>query len=345
MIRVATSLLPVFIFLAALIYLDSFKLVKISFILKTILAGCIAAIISYFINSFLLDNLSISLSTYTMYISPLIEESLKASFIIYLLAKNKIGFMVDAAIYGFAVGAGFAFIENIYYLSSLNQPNLIIWFIRGFGTAVMHGGTIAIFAIITKNIIDRKKEFKLFQIIPGIISALLYHYIPGLLFAMGIHSFFNHFIFSPILLTVLQLIVLPLIIVFVFNRSEILLKQWMESGMDNDVQLLAQINEGNFSESHAGIYLSSLQNKFSGTVLADMLCLIRIRLELAIKAKGILLMKQAGIPIVLDDEVKEQLNELKFLERNIGSTGMLALSPIFHTSTHDLWQLYMLEKN
>lgn len=345
MIRIAISLLPVFLFLAALIYLDSFKLVKISSVLQTIFAGCIAAIICYFINSFLLNNLSISLSIYTRYISPLIEESLKASFIIYFLAKNKIGFMVDAAIYGFAVGAGFAFVENIYYLGSLNEPNLIIWFIRGFGTAVMHGGTTAIFAIITKNIIDRKKEFKPFQIIPGFLLAMFYHYLPGILFAVSIHSFFNHFIFSPVLLTVLQLIILPLIIVFVFNRSEILLKQWMESGMDNDVQLLTQINEGNFSKSHAGIYLTSLQNKFSGTVLVDMLCLIRIRLELAIKAKGILLMKQAGIPIVLDDEVKEQLNELKFLEKNIGSTGMLALSPIFHTSTRDLWQLYMLGIN
>lgn len=344
MIRIVISILPVFIFLAALMYLDSFKLVKISFVLKTILAGCLAAIVSYFINRFLLNNLPVELSTYTRYISPLIEELLKASFIIYLLAKNKIGFMVDAAIYGFAIGAGFAFIENIYYLSSLNQSSLIVWFIRGFGTAVMHGGTTGIFAIITKNISDRKKEFKLFQIIPGILSALIYHYIPGLLFAIGIHSFFNHFIFSPVSLTMLQLIVLPLIIVYVFNRSEILLKKWMETGMDNDVQLLAQINEGKFSESHVGEYLLSLQNKFTGTVLADMLCMVRIRLELAIKAKGVLLMKEAGIPVVLDDEVKEKLNELKYLEKNIGSTGMLTISPIFHSGKRDLWQLYLLER-
>ena len=341
MIRIAISLLPVFVFLAALIYLDSFKLVKISLIVKTILAGCIAAIISYFINRSLLDNLSIELSVYTMYVSPFIEEFLKAAFIIYLISKNKTGFMIDAAIYGFAVGAGFAFVENIYYLSSLDQSNLILWFIRGFGTAVMHGGTTAIFAIVTKNIIDRKKVFK-----KNIyLISLIYPYLPGLIFAIAIHSFFNHFVFSPFLLTALQLIILPLIISYVFYRSEILLKKWMETGMDNDVQLLAQINEGKFSESHVGEYLFSLQSKFSGTVLADMLCLVRIRLELAIKAKGVLLMKEAGIPVVLDDEVKEKLNELKYLEKNIGSTGMLTISPIFHTSTRDLWQLYILEKN
>ncbi|MEJ2614973.1 MAG: PrsW family glutamic-type intramembrane protease [Ignavibacteriaceae bacterium] len=344
MIRIAISLLPVFVFLTALIYLDSFKLVKISLIVKTILAGCIAAIVSYFINRFLLDSLSLELSSYTMYVSPFIEEFLKASFIIYLISKNKTGFMIDAAIYGFAVGAGFAFIENIYYLSSLEQSNLILWFIRGFGTAVMHGGTTAIFAIVTKNIIDRKKEFKVFKkhIYP---VSIIYPYFPGLIFAIVIHSFFNHFIFSPVLLTALQLIILPVIITYVFYRSEVLLKKWMETGMDNDVQLLEQINEGKFSESNVGEYLLSLQNQFSGTVLADMLCLIRIRLELAIKAKGVLLMKEAGIPVAADDEVKEKLNELKYLEKNIGSTGMLTISPIFHSSTRDLWQLYMLEKN
>ncbi len=343
MVRTAISVLPVFIFLAALIYLDSFKLVKISFVLITILAGCVAAVISYFINIFLINNLPVPLSTYTMYVSPFIEEFLKASFIIYLLAKNKVGFMVDAAIYGFAVGAGFAFIENIYYLSSLSQTNLIVWFIRGFGTAVMHGGTTALFAIVTKNIIDRKKGFRLYQIIPGVIFASLYHLLPGLLFAVGIHSFFNHFVFSPVILTVLQLIALPAVIAYVFYRSENLLKQWMESGMDNDVQLLAQINEGKFAESNSGTYILSLQDKFSGIVLADMLCIIKIRLELAIQAKGLLLMREAGVPVVLDPDVKEKLNELKYLEKNIGPTGKLAISPILHTSTKDLWQIYMLQ--
>ena len=49
--------------------------------------------------------------------------------------------MIDAAIYGFAVGAGFAFIENIYYLHSLEHHKIVVWIIRGLGTAVMHGGT------------------------------------------------------------------------------------------------------------------------------------------------------------------------------------------------------------
>ncbi len=345
MLRILISLLPVLAFLAALIYSDSFKLIKRSLVVQAFFAGIIAAGISYIINRYLLTSLTIETTPYTLYISPVIEEILKAAFIIYLIAKQKVGFMIDAAIYGFAIGAGFALLENIYYLNAVDQSNLFVWFIRGFGTAVMHGGTTAIFAIITKNISDRRNEFKLSQLIPGFLFVILYHLFPGLVLAIGIHSFFNHFLLAPVLMTVMQLIILPLIIVFVFYRSEIILKNWLESGLDTDVELLEQINEGRLSESHIGQYLTSLQNNFSPEVIVDMIAYIRTHIELSIEAKGVLLLKQAGVPVSIDEETKDKFKELKYLESSMGQTGKLAISPILHTSTRDLWQLYMLEQS
>ena len=330
MIKILISLLPVFILLLILIYLDSYKLVKITNVILLIFMGFVAAILSYVINDFLLANLSVEVTTYARYIAPVIEEILKASFIIYTIRKKKIGFMVDAAIYGFAIGAGFAFIENIYYLNVIESSNIFLWIIRGFGTAVMHGGTTAIFSILTKNLSDRSNNVK------------FKNYLPGLLVAILIHSFFNHLLLPAIAITILQLIFLPLLIIFTFHKSEQVLKQWMETGLNNDVELLEQIDNGIFSESHAGQYLLSLQNKFSGTVLADVLCLIKIHSELSIRAKGVILMRKVGLPVIIENEVKEKLEELRYLEKSIGPTGRLAIAPIFNISTKDLWQLYML---
>jgi protease PrsW len=114
MAGVLVSLFPVLIFLLILIYYDSYKLVKVKTVIFLILTGCLAAALSYFINSYFLDHLTIDSSSYSRYIAPVIEETIKASLLIYLISKNKIGFMVDALIYGFAIGAGFALIENIY---------------------------------------------------------------------------------------------------------------------------------------------------------------------------------------------------------------------------------------
>lgn len=331
MIKILVSLFPVFIFLIILIYLDSYKLVRLNTILLLIFIGCIAALLSYGINNLLINSTQVNVTSYARYIAPVIEESLKASFIIIMISKKKVGFMVDAVIYGFAIGAGFAFVENIYYLSVVNSSNIFLWIIRGFGTAVMHGGTTAIFAILTKNISDRSEKYPLYLTL-----------IPGLFLAILIHSIFNQLLLPAIAITLLQLILLPLLLTYVFYRNEIALRNWMEIGLDNEVKLLDQIDNGTFSESHAGQYLLSLQDKFAGTVLADMLCSIKIHVELSIKAKGVLLFRKAGLPVIIEDDIRDKLSELKYLEKSIGATGKLAVAPIFKMSSKDLWQLYML---
>ena len=70
----------------------------------------------------------------------------------WLLRKNRVGFMVDAAISGFAVGAGFAVLENLTYIPDVSAAGLVSSAIRGLGTAMMHGGTTAIFGIVSVNL-------------------------------------------------------------------------------------------------------------------------------------------------------------------------------------------------
>lgn len=269
---------------------------------------------------------------YSRYVAPIVEEVLKAMFIVYLIKSRKIGFMVDAAIFGFAIGAGFAFVENIYYLQNLQSSNILIWIIRGFGTAVMHGGTTAIFAILTKGLLDRHSSEKFYLFIPGLVLAIL------------IHSLFNHFILSPVLMTLVQLILLPAIIIFVFKQSEKITREWLEIGFESDVWLLEYITSGNISETKIGKYLYSLKRQFPGEIVADMLCLLQIHLELAVRAKGILMMREAGFKSHFDPEIKQKFAELRYLEKNIGKTGRLAVSPILHSTTQDLWQLYLLDE-
>ena len=48
--------------------------------------------------------------------------------------------------------------------------------------------------------------------------------------------------------------------------------------------------------------------------------------------------------IAPDPEVKAKFEELRYLEKNIGTTGLLAIDPFLHTSNRDLWQLNMLDQ-
>ena len=111
-------LLPVVIFLVVLVYMDSYKLVSLKTVLGVITLGGLSAIAALYVNGWLLDLFSMNLKQYSRYVAPIAEESLKALVIIYLFRSSKIGFLVDSAIMGFAVGAGFALVENFYYLQS-----------------------------------------------------------------------------------------------------------------------------------------------------------------------------------------------------------------------------------
>lgn len=331
--QIIISLLPVFLFLWVMIYLDSYKLVRFNTILLIILIGIIIALLTYIINSYLLRNYFEDQILYARYISPIIEETLKSSAIIVLIRSQRVGFMVDGAIYGFAIGSGFAFIENISYLIFIDNYSLLIAGLRGFGTAFMHGGTIAIFATISMNLRNRSHNHSILLFVPGLVVAII------------LHTGFNHFIISPLIMTIGQILFMPVMFISIFYRSEIGLKKWLNLNMDTEMTLLEYVNLGSISESKIGVYLQTMKDIIPGKVMVDIICYLRIYLELAINAKGRLLLLEAGFNQGYDKELKSKITEMKFLQKSIGKTGQLALSPVIRFSNRDLWQIYFISND
>jgi len=329
-IHLLLGLLPVCFFLAALVYLDSYKLVPIRLVLTVIALGCGAAALSYPVSLVWLDLVGIDFTAYTRYVAPAFEEALKAAVITVLLRHNRIGFLVDAAILGFAVGAGFAILENLYFLRIVPETQLGTWIVRGFGTALMHGGATAIFAITTHTIVGQNQT-------SGKAA-----YLPGFIIAVIVHSVFNHFFFAPIINTLGVLLILPLLLTAVFDRSEKAVSEWLGMGFDADTELLKLINSGEFSTSKVGMYLKSLKEKFEGPIVADLLCYLRLHTELSIRAKGLLMLRESGFENKTGEETRAKLEELRYLEGSIGTTGKLAIKPFMAMSQKDLWKFYML---
>jgi hypothetical protein len=202
----------------------------------------------------------------------------------------------------------------------------------GLGTAILHGATTAVFALLAKRLGDRHPERPLAVLVPGLLAAT------------AAHSLYNHFLVSPLLAAALLLVGLPLLVVFVFERSERATRDWLGVGLDSDLELVESISTGRALETRVGEYLRSLKARFPGEQVADMLCLLRIQAELAIRAKGLLLAREAGFAAPVGEDVRANLRELRYLERSIGPTGLLALKPLLRRSARDLWQVYFLEE-
>lgn len=330
--NIVVALVPVLLLLAALQLMDSFKLVRLPAILAAIGAGAVAAFACLWLHTAIVSIVDIPTTPFARYVAPVTEEAAKSLFIVFLLKRRRIAFLVDAAVFGFAVGTGFALIENIDYLRHLDSPRLSLWLVRGLGTAVLHGATTAIFAIVARTMADRWNTRKILGLFPG------------LLLAIAIHSAFNHLPLPPLAMTLLLLAVLPLAIMFVFQRSEQATREWIGAGLDIDMELLELMSSEVFAVTRFGSYLQQLRSRFSGVVVADMYCLLRLEIELSIQAKAMLMARERDVEIPVDDDLRTTLREIDYLHESIGRLGQMALTPLHVTSDRDRWHRYLIEQ-
>jgi len=325
------SLLPVLAFLLGLQFVDTYKLVTLRRVLRSTAVGCGVAGVCYLLNSAV--SLRVGTEIWSRTGAPLVEEVAKALYILWLIRANRIGFMVDAAICGFAVGTGFAIVENIFYLFHLSGLVLLTYAVRGFGTAIMHGGSTAIFGIVSRNRAEIRR------------SENVAVFLPGLAIAIVIHLLYNQPTLPPTVSAGLVILLLPPMLWFVFWRSEGALEQWLGTKLDKDIEIVQMIATDTFSSSPAGSYLRSLESTFPRQILADMLCYLQLSAELSARSKGDLLRRERGFPVEPDPELLAQLKELNFLESRIGRAGKLALAPLIGASHLETWELHKLAES
>ncbi|MGO9802867.1 MAG: PrsW family glutamic-type intramembrane protease [Steroidobacteraceae bacterium] len=331
--RALIALLPVVLFLVGLVQLDAFKLLRLRTVLLLMAAGAVAAGVGYLVNNYEYAHFRGDFADYSRWAAPWIEEGLKALVIVFLIRTRRVGLPVDAGIAGFALGTGFALIENLYYLTSRPDTALAVQVVRGFGTAIMHGGTATVLAMISVMLYEQRPHGGPLLLLPGFLAAV------------ALHAGFNFLLVKPVLAALAMLGVLPPVIYLVFAQSERGLRNWLETDLDSKMQLLQSINAGTFLDSNAGRYLQTLRDRFRGEDLADMLCCLRLHGELALRAEGLLLLRESGAEeLPLDEEVRDKLAELAALKRTIGPAGVLALRPLMMATGKDIWALTLLRR-
>jgi protease PrsW len=332
MLNAAAALAPVVCLLGLLVLMDSFKLVSIRVVGQALGAGAAVALLALLVHRQLIDTAGVPVPVVTRAIAPVVEEILKLAFVVWAIRRRQVGFPVDAAIIGFAVGTGFALVENAYYLGAVRSGGTALWLVRGFGAAILHGATTAIAAIISQTVASLR---------PGRPVRV---FLPGAAAAIAIHGLYNQFVLPPVVSTLVLLAVLPPLMLLAFERSERTTREFVGAGLDLDVELLKLVLSEDFGHTRLGAYLHELRSRFPGPVVADMFCLMRLELELGIRAKGMLMAREAGLEMPIDDEVASQLAEVRYLEKSIGPTGLLALLPLQVSSDRDAWHKFLLRE-
>jgi protease PrsW len=333
LLKALIALTPVLVLLFVFDRLDVFNLITMRVIALLLVCGGSLAALSWLANWSVMDGFPIGLTSYSRYVAPVIEESLKALPIVILFAANRIGFKLDAAIAGFAVGAGFSVIENIWYLNMITDANVSAWLVRGFGTAVMHGGATALFALISHEMTERQAAS----------SAARYRFnplpfVPGLLAAMAVHSAFNHFPHQPILIMAATMLLIPLTVFMTLTRSERATQQWLKADEAAHRQALEDIRSGRFAESEAGQAIRQSVARF-GAAASDATAYVELKMELVLRAEELIHASQAGAAIEVGQAEREKFERLDELELRLGKLVTTAINSRLGFTRNDLWEL------
>jgi RsiW-degrading membrane proteinase PrsW (M82 family) len=325
------AILPVITLVIVLYRVETHKLLGVGFMAGVFMAGFAVALICSVINGYLVGVVPMGFTDFTRYVAPIVEESLKAAIVVFLFRSNRIGFLVDAGIIGFTVGAGFSLAENIYYLNHASDAHYGVWIVRGFGTAIMHGGATALFAIAAEVMTERHLKMNFL------------YYVPGLVVAFLLHSIFNHFPVSPVLSTAVTLLTLPTVLFLLFERNEASIHRFLETDFAAHRRLLEQIQHGELSGCEAGRFLRDMKEKLAAPVAAEMIEYFCLHTELVLNAESILLAREQGIDVEIGTEIRDRLERMHALESHIGRAGLRTLRPYLQFTAKEMWEIHLLE--
>ena len=338
----AVSLIPIIVYIIFIYKIDHFALISIKRLLLLALIGMLTALACF--GLFLLTDRVISGKSADI-IHPVIEELVKSIPLLILAFRKRIAFFIDSVICGAAVGGGFSFLENIFYLVLGDSVDLSTGLFRGLEVALIHMGCSAIIAagmMMAVRQIERKRSRTAMSWNDIIKTTALF------VAALAFHVFHNTFQFTPIMQFFWVLSVMIGMIAVVYFYDIDMTHRWLDKGLDMQINLLRSIEGGHLLNTPTGAFLESVKELFPPNVYFDIICYVRLQIELSVAAKTRFMLHEVGMDEPLEANKKElymsQFVELIELEKNIGPSAKMTIAPIVKLSPADTQALNNLLK-
>ena len=333
------ALLPVLIMLALFNWLDAFELMSMREIAVLLLLGGIAAVACYPVSGRMIDTLPIGFNIYSRFIAPWIEEGAKGLMIIGLFRMNKIGYKLDAIISGFAIGAGFSVVENIIYLMRFPEFGAGTWLVRGLGTAVMHGTTLAILAASAHEFAERENRET-----GGRFDFRLWWFIPGYLAAVAIHTIFNQFPDRPMLAMMGAIMISPVLLIGLLNFGTSEAQEWLASEFAAHQAELAALDGGQWPDGKASTRIAALADRLGPDAGGRIRDYWRTQAFLVVEAEETMIEESNGDAVYDHAKIAAAFAELDRLRLTMGKSTFAALKPLLPFSRNDYWEVSELRQ-
>jgi hypothetical protein len=215
-----------------------------------------------------------------------------------------------------------------------------VWLVRGFGTAIMHGGATAILAVVSYVLYAPRLRVSAerFQ-----FNILLF--LPGLAGAIALHWVFNQFTGAPLVAMMIVLVGAPLAIFATFAVGEKYAHRWLSAGRGAHARLLEEIDSGAFAATEPGRAIQRLAGRLGQDLGPAVFDYVRTHTELVVRAEDRLLALEEHAKARREADLRERFRHLRELELRLGRPVVLAARQHLRFSRNDLWEMHELEEH
>ena len=333
------ALVPVLVLLGIFLWLDAFKLMSLGEIVLLLVAGAIGAVVAWPIAGRFLDTLPIGFSTYSRFVAPWIEEAIKCVIMVLLFRFNRIGYKIDAVISGFAIGAGFSALENIIYLIRFPDYGTGTWLVRGVGTAVMHGTTLAVLAAIAHELAERETREA-----AGDFNFRLWWFLPGYLVAVALHTAFNQFPDRPMLAMLGAIVFAPIALITIFYFGTAEAERWLVTERAEHSSQVETLRAGRWPDRPAGRKIAALAERLGPEATTRIRRYWELQAWLVAQAEETMIEEGTGDAQFDAAEIRAALAEIEGLRRALGRSTVTALNALLPFSRNDYWEVSELKQ-
>jgi RsiW-degrading membrane proteinase PrsW (M82 family) len=335
----AVALIPVLVMLAVFVWLDAFKLMSLREVLALLFLGAIGAFATWPVSGRLLDTLPIGFSLYSRFVAPWIEEAIKAALMILLFRMNRIGYKLDAVISGFAIGAGFSVVENIIYLTIFPHYGTGTWLVRGFGTAIMHGTTLAVLASIAHEFAERETRAAAAE-----FDFNLMWFVPGYGVAVALHMAFNQFPDRPMIAMMGAILIAPIALIAILNLGTAEAQRWLADECAEHRAQIESLRAGRWPDGAAGQKIAALAERLDTESAKRVRRFWELQAWLVAEAEETMMEEAAGDAEFDASAVRAAITELEGLKRALGRSTFAAMQALLPFSRNDYWEVLELKQ-
>ncbi|MFL6786401.1 MAG: PrsW family glutamic-type intramembrane protease [Sphingomicrobium sp.] len=333
------ALIPVLVLLFVFVWLDAFALMNMSEILVLLVLGALGALVAWPISGRMLDTLPIGFSLYSRFVAPWVEEAIKAIIMIVLFRLNRIGYKLDAVISGFAIGAGFSVVENIFYLTIFPEYGTGTWLVRGFGTAIMHGTTLAVLAAIAHEFAERETR----SAAADYDFSLLW-FVPGWGVAVALHTAFNQFPDRPMVSMMGAVLVAPIALVAILSLGTAEAQRWLAAESAEHRAQVDALRAGRWPDGPSGARVAALAERLDPEGAKRVRRFWELQAWLVAEAEETMIEEAAGEAEFDPAQIRAALAELDGLKRALGRSTFAALQALLPFSRNDYWEVSELRQ-